>query len=263
MRHHHINGHILGTASQVQVSNIALNLSHDDAYALCNLLLPNVLDKQVGKGKYHDALLRIGRDLGLLVDHSSRDNLGKFYVGIGEDVQLQLEVQERRRKENEDTCLDVTRENPTTTEVCCGHHLTCTKPCTVSGYEKAIDTIWKGIQHWRGDHSAIMALTPNEAFAVLNMRAMAATGGASLHRDRDQYYCWPVGHQLDEATKAALMVDEPQAAAERWLEVFLPFDGNEVKFNAPAYRSQVFTGTVDLSSDIDPATLKPCRKEEL
>lgn len=96
MRHQNVNGHILGTGSRIQVGSIDLALSYDEAYALCNLLTPEAMKAGHVTGKQREALLRVGRDLGVLVDHPSRDNLGKFYVGVGEDVELQLDVAKRK-----------------------------------------------------------------------------------------------------------------------------------------------------------------------
>jgi len=85
MRHQDINGHILGTGSSIQVDSVTLKLSREDAYALCNLLGDSDLDKNVHGYLELDqieALKRIGRDLGIFVDHSTRHNLGVFKISV-------------------------------------------------------------------------------------------------------------------------------------------------------------------------------------
>lgn len=85
MRHEDINGAIIGTGSSVKVATIDLTLSHSDAYALCNLLHTALLvDNLNGHCSKEQAksLLKIGRDLGVMVDHPSRHNLGKFKITV-------------------------------------------------------------------------------------------------------------------------------------------------------------------------------------
>ena len=84
MRHEQVNGAILGTESRIKVKTITLELSYDDAYALCNLLhnaslKENKLNLETNQA---EALRRIGRDLGIFVDHDSRHNLGKFAIAV-------------------------------------------------------------------------------------------------------------------------------------------------------------------------------------
>lgn len=83
MRHDNINGAILGTTSAIKVSAIELRLSAQDAYALCNLLTTGALNKfgpVYLEADQAAALLKIGRDLGVLVDHHSRNNLGDLQI---------------------------------------------------------------------------------------------------------------------------------------------------------------------------------------
>jgi hypothetical protein len=84
MRDADINGAVLGTESKVQVNSINLTLSFNDAYALCNVLHPQALAdvKKWLNDAQLEAVKRIGRDLGVFVDHSSRNNLGEWMIAI-------------------------------------------------------------------------------------------------------------------------------------------------------------------------------------
>lgn len=75
MRKDDLNGHILGTESRAQVEHITLGLSFDDAYALCNILSDEILDKSgsdVCEKDQIEKLRLIGQDLALFCDHSNR-----------------------------------------------------------------------------------------------------------------------------------------------------------------------------------------------
>jgi hypothetical protein len=89
MRTRDINGAILGSrGSTIQVSKITLELSYTDAYALCNLLTRNELENSHNLEKdQKESLMHIGRDLGILVDHTARHNLGKFKINYLVDAE--------------------------------------------------------------------------------------------------------------------------------------------------------------------------------
>lgn len=86
MRCDDINGAVIGTGSKVEVESVKLILSHEDAFALCNLLhISNLTDTKGRCTKDQEqALIKIGRDLGVLVDHPSRDNLGKLEISVAD-----------------------------------------------------------------------------------------------------------------------------------------------------------------------------------
>lgn len=84
MRTDNVNGAVLGTDSSIKVGEVVLRLSFNDAYALCNMLTNKRLDdnKHMLEKDQVEALRRIGRDVGILIDHPSRDNLGKFRINV-------------------------------------------------------------------------------------------------------------------------------------------------------------------------------------
>jgi len=80
MRANNINGAIIGTTSSVKVGTINLSLSYEDTWALCNLLHKDQLSqcaRYLDKNQI-EILNKIGRDLGILTDHPSRDNIGNI-----------------------------------------------------------------------------------------------------------------------------------------------------------------------------------------
>ena len=75
MKTTNINGSIDKTTSGICVKSVSLILSHDDAYALCNVISKDGIEltKQYTETAQRDALIRIGRALAKVVDHPSKD----------------------------------------------------------------------------------------------------------------------------------------------------------------------------------------------
>ncbi|MEQ8504628.1 MAG: hypothetical protein RIB80_04830 [Rhodospirillales bacterium] len=77
MRSDDINGHINRTGSWVKVETVSLTLSHDDAWALVNVISRRALDKRrpaLGlEEDQYEALARIGHALAKFIDHPARD----------------------------------------------------------------------------------------------------------------------------------------------------------------------------------------------
>jgi len=87
MRHENVNGAILDTDSKIKVGRIDLSLSFLDAWALCNMLDSRFLEENRGMllPKQIEALKRIGRDVGIFIDHPTRHNMGKFRLMVDQD----------------------------------------------------------------------------------------------------------------------------------------------------------------------------------
>lgn len=78
----HLTGAIEGTnTSHIKVSHICLDLDHATAWALCNMLTDEVLEKAYSiEGKQKDTLSNLGAAIGRLIDHHAANNGGRDVV---------------------------------------------------------------------------------------------------------------------------------------------------------------------------------------
>ncbi len=72
----HINGTIEKTVdSSIKISNIDINLDFDTAWALCNLLTDDAIERaKAVEGKQIDQMSNLGAALGRMIDHDSANN---------------------------------------------------------------------------------------------------------------------------------------------------------------------------------------------
>jgi hypothetical protein len=77
-----INGHIEGTGSYIQATEVTLRLDRETAWALCNLLGEETIKENAGAvdKKQGEALSALGAALARFIDHPSANNGGREII---------------------------------------------------------------------------------------------------------------------------------------------------------------------------------------
>lgn len=75
VRSDEMQGAIEKTNSHIEVGTIKLELDHKTAWALCNILGKNHIEKECGmqlEKDQHDGLIKLGAAIGAFIDHPNR-----------------------------------------------------------------------------------------------------------------------------------------------------------------------------------------------